>query len=404
MNKKSIISASVTAILLSVSLFTAYASTVSILPTADGTYTAWTPKTGVTHYTMVDEATCNGTTDYVSTNTVGARDSYVTSLASIPNGSTITAIALTPCASRNSTGAATGILNVFYRLNGTNSADSGAYTPSGTTPTVLATTTFSGLSVVKTATSTLEVGQIYTSGTKGFRVSKMATVITYTPAPTFSIVASAGSNGSISPNGTSTVTQGNNLSYFISATSGYMIADVLVDGISVGATSSYTFTNVQAAHTISATFIPSSYNIIASAGANGTISPNGTTTVSTGTNKTFTITPNANYQISNVVVDGSPVGATSSYTFTNVQAAHTISATFTPITFTITSSYGPNGFISPSGINTVNAGSNNFYVIIATSTYHVADVLVDGASVGATTTYMFNNVQANHTISATFTQ
>jgi hypothetical protein len=219
---------------------------------------------------------------------------------------------------------------VFYRLNGTNSADSGAYTPSGTTPTVLATTTFSGLSVVKTATSTLEVGQIYTSGTKGFRVSKMATVITYTPAPTFSIVASAGSNGSISPNGTSTVTQGNNLSYFISATSGYMIADVLVDGISVG--------------------------------------------------------------------------ATSSYTFTNVQAAHTISATFTPITFTITSSYGPNGFISPSGINTVNAGSNNFYVIIATSTYHVADVLVDGASVGATTTYMFNNVQANHTISATFTQ
>ena len=34
--------------------------------------------------------------------------------------------------------------------------------------------------------------------------------------------------------------------------------------------------------------------------------------------------------------------------------------------------------------------------------HHVADVLVDGASVGAVTSYLFNNVQSAHTISASF--
>jgi predicted phage tail protein len=74
-------------------------------------------------------------------------------------------------------------MNVFYRLNGVNSADAGAYSLTGTTPIERATTTFSGLSILKTATATLEVGAVYTSGTKGVRLSRIATVITYTPAP-----------------------------------------------------------------------------------------------------------------------------------------------------------------------------------------------------------------------------
>ena len=57
---------------------------------------------------------------------------------------------------------------------------------------------------------------------------------------------------------------------------GYHIADVLVDGVSVGAVStSYTFTNVTANHTIAATFAIDTFTITASAGANGSISPSG---------------------------------------------------------------------------------------------------------------------------------
>jgi hypothetical protein len=70
------------------------------------------------------------------------------------------------------------------------------------------------------------------------------------------------------------------------------------------------------------------YNITASAGTGGSISPSGTVSVSPGASKTFNITPSARYRISRVTVDGASVGAASSYTFTNVTKNHTISATF----------------------------------------------------------------------------
>lgn len=68
------------------------------------------------------------------------------------------------------------------------------------------------------------------------------------------ISASAGIGGSISPAGHSLVLQGSSKGYTISASSGYRIKDVLVDGGSIGAKGSYTFENVRADHSISATF------------------------------------------------------------------------------------------------------------------------------------------------------
>jgi len=68
--------------------------------------------------------------------------------------------------------------------------------------------------------------------------------------------------------------------------------------------------------------------ITASAGANGSLSPAGSVGVPTGASPTFLITPATWYGISSVQVDGTPAGAPSSYTFSNVQAPHTISATF----------------------------------------------------------------------------
>ncbi len=72
-------------------------------------------------------------------------------------------------------------MNVFYRFGGVNSADSGSYTLSGTTPVDLATTTYSSLTFQKTSTSTLEIGAVLTSGIKGARLSRITAVVTYTP-------------------------------------------------------------------------------------------------------------------------------------------------------------------------------------------------------------------------------
>ena len=68
------------------------------------------------------------------------------------------------------------------------------------------------------------------------------------------ITAKASVGGSISPNGTSSITNGNNQNYTITANNGYKIADVLVDGKSIGAVASYKFVKVQTAHTIEARF------------------------------------------------------------------------------------------------------------------------------------------------------
>jgi len=144
------------------------------------------------------------------------------------------------------------------------------------------------------------------------------------------------------------------------------------------------------------------YTITASAGAGGTISPSGAVTVNSGASQTFTITPTAGYSVAGVLVDGSSVGAVTSYTFTNVTANHTISATFAINTFTITASAGAGGAIAPSGATTVNYGGSQTVTITPNSGYSVLNVLVDGSSVGALTSYSFTNVTANHTISATF--
>jgi hypothetical protein len=70
--------------------------------------------------------------------------------------------------------------------------------------------------------------------------------------------------------------------------------------------------------------------------------------------------------------------------------------------FTLTASAGANGTVTPSGATNVVGGGSQTYTITPALSYCVQDVLVNGSSEGAITTYTFNNVQANQTISASF--
>ena len=71
-------------------------------------------------------------------------------------------------------------------------------------------------------------------------------------------------------------------------------------------------------------------------------------------------------------------------------------------TYAITPSAGANGSISPATAQTVASGASVTFTITANAGYHIEDVIVNGASVGAVTSYTFNNVTANGSISATF--
>lgn len=155
----------------------------------------------------------------------------------------------------------------------------------------------------------------------------------------YTITATTNDGGTITPSGTVTVEEGGTQNYNIQAESGYHIADVKVNGTSVGAVDNYTFDNVQSSQTIEVTFERNStsdnggssitrYTITASAGSGGAIDPAGNVRVSSGSDKTFTITADEGYEIADVLVDGKSVGAVRSYTFENVKANHTISVTF----------------------------------------------------------------------------
>lgn len=239
----------------------------------------------------------------------------------------------------------------------------------------------------------------FSNVTAGHAIS--ATFAANTP---YSITPTAGANGSISPSTAQSIPCGTNKTFTITPSPCFTIADVVIDNVSVGPVTTYTFSNVTANHTISANFTSNgSYSIIATASANGTISPPGTANVGCGSSQTYTIQPNNCYQVADVLVDGVSVGALTAYTFTTVAANHTISATFSPAgPFTISASAGGNGSISSPGNSSLNCGSSKTYAISANACFSIGNVTVDGNSVGQVSSYTFTNVTTNHTISATF--
>ncbi len=142
---------------------------------------------------------------------------------------------------------------------------------------------------------------------------------------TYSLNYTAGENGSISGVTPQTVNSGSNGSSVLAvANTGYHFttwSDNLL-------TAERTDINVVANKTVSASFATNTFEITSSAGTNGSISPDGNNDYDYGSDQEFTITPDTNYHITDVLVDSVSVGVTTSYTFTNITATHTISASF----------------------------------------------------------------------------
>ncbi len=108
--------------------------------------------------------------------------------------------------------------------------------------------------------------------------------------------------------------------------------------------------------------VSSSYTITSSAGEGGSISPSGSGSVTGGESKTFTITANKGYKISDVKVDGKSVGAVGGYTFSNVISTHTIAATFERTKATALPYFIANGKYVFIGFSTDKNGTMNYIV------------------------------------------
>ena len=162
--------------------------------------------------------------------------------------------------------------------------------------------------------------------------SENVTIYTITPTA---------ENGKIIPDMPMSVIEGNGTTFYFTPNNGYEMDNVRVDGIIVPVTEesgllSYTFTDVKSSAAIHATFkritTPAdTFIITASAGANGTINPIGEIKVKAGDSQTFTFTPNQEYIVQQVMLNGAVIGGElSSYTVENVQANQTIHVDFAP--------------------------------------------------------------------------
>jgi hypothetical protein len=221
------------------------------------------------------------------------------------------------------------------------------------------------------------------------------------------ITPSSGTGGSVSPAGTVFVKSGGGQTFTISPSAGFRVSDVRVNGQSIGAVTSHSFTGVTGPQTIAASFVPepTNYTITASVtGGGGSISPSAAVSVSAGGSQTFSIVPIEGYRVGDVLVNGGSVGAVSSYEFLNVAGNGTITASFVPITYTITSSVsGSGGSIAPSGAVQVNSGSSRTFTITPLDNYQIDKLIVDGqVQTSPSNPYTFVSVTSNHTISVSF--
>lgn len=114
----------------------------------------------------------------------------------------------------------------------------------------------------------------------------------------FTITATAAANGTISPSGNITVNEGQSQSFTTTPSTGYDIADVVVDGKSVGAQASYTFENISENHSIAATFKVKSneqYSVTIQTDGTGTAAAS-VTSAAKGTIVSLKATPSNGYQ------------------------------------------------------------------------------------------------------------
>jgi type IV pilus assembly protein PilY1 len=309
----------------------------------------------------------------------------------------------------STTTAGTTTYPVWLRLKKVGTTFTGYYSHSSNNPPLVNEWTQIASRTIASANNTQDIGLFVTGhNTADFCEVRFSKFYRYDHSlPVHTITATAGANGSISPSGAVSVTDGLNQIFSITPNTGYNIQSLTVDGSSVAVQASYTFSNVTADHTISAAFVITTNNITASFGANGSISPSGATAVNYGSSQTFTVTPNGGYRVNQVLVDGVTASLTNNaYAFSNVTGAHTISVTFAQITHNVTSTADAHGSITPSGVTAVADGGSQLYSVSVDNGYYVASFKVDetSAALDVNKQYTLTNVTADHNIKVTFAQ
>ena len=152
-------------------------------------------------------------------------------------------------------------------------------------------------------------------------------------AGNYTINATAGTGGTIHPSGVVVVHSSDDQKFTLSPDIGNSVSDVIVDNVSLGAVTSYTFTNVTENHVMSALFsrIPGEYAINSSSNQYGKIIPSGNNLYPENSNQSFKMQAKPGSMLSKVTVDSTVKSPVTNWTFTNLTEDHSIYSEGTPI-------------------------------------------------------------------------
>jgi len=203
----------------------------------------------------------------------------------------------------------------------------------------------------------------------------------------FDITALQTANGKILPEGIYKAGPGETATFSIVPDTGYILDDVLVDNISVGALPIYNFFDISADHNISAIFSQAAQFVISLTAENGgSISPSGVNSqffAYEGTYEEFVFKADSGYEISDVKIDNISIGAKNKYIFSDISEHHSISVSFKALENYNISAYAKiGGSISPSGNLNYFAGAYETFYISPSEGYYISDLIVDGISKG----------------------
>ncbi len=273
----------------------------------------------------------------------------------------------------------------------------------------------------------------------------------------YTVSASAGVGGSITPSGSIRQLAGTDVSLTITADEGYEIADVIVNGASVGAVSSYRFRNLSADHQIFVSFrqlkpqhgdsdhVWSDWRVDTEPGCISDGRQIRTCTVCGETE--YQTIPATGHQFGSWTVD---IAATCTENGRNVRictvcgekeyaetpavghswsewkvvsaptpyeegleqrtcanCGETESRTIAKLSlpqYTVEISCGKGGSCTPNGKVLVNEGGSVTLTVTPDSGYLISAVLVDGVPVGCVTSYTIDNIRANRTVQVAFAE
>ena len=167
------------------------------------------------------------------------------------------------------------------------------------------------------------VGYIFTGWSP--LVREVRASVTYTAEFTsfkreYAVTLETSVGGSVSSAESSqTITHTDTRTYFFVADEGYRIKDVTVNGVSVGALSSYTLSEVLSDQTVSALFERIAFSFCVNCGDNGSADPIGETAVDYGSDLTVSIIPDEGFCIDFIRINGAETKVTQSLTVTGIK-------------------------------------------------------------------------------------